>query len=372
MRTLIADDDPVTLLLMRHLLENWGYEVVTARDGLEAWDVLSRADSPPLAILDWMMPGLDGVEVCRKVRQERDATYVYVILLTGKTDRQDIVRGMEAGADDYVAKPFDKQELEVRLRAGRRTIELQQTLRIQAAELVRSNRELEQFAYVASHDLQEPLRTVASSAQLLARRYRGQLDANADKFIGFAVNGAARMQALINDLLAYSRVGSRVKQFPPTDFAAAFDLALANLRTAIEEGGAVVTRGPLPTLLADKLQVGQLLQNLIGNALKYRGPEPPRVHVAAERAGDDDEWTFSVRDNGIGIDPQYAERIFVIFQRLHTREEFSGTGIGLAICQKIVERHGGRIWVESQLGSGATFFFTISTGKLGLTSVAGP
>ncbi len=229
------------------------------------------------------------------------------------------------------------------------------------AELDRSNKELEQFAYVASHDLQEPLRMVSSYTQLLARRYKGRLDADADEFIAFAVDGAYRMQRLINDLLSYSRVGTRGKEFEPTDCAAFFDQAITNLKGTIGESGAEVTCGPLPTVMADKSQIGQLLQNLIGNALKYHGDEPPRVHVSAEQKGD--EWVFSVRDNGIGIDPQYADRIFVIFQRLHNREEYAGTGIGLAICKKIVERHGGRIWLESQLGSGATFHFTIPIGN---------
>ncbi len=231
------------------------------------------------------------------------------------------------------------------------------------AELDRSNKELEQFAYVASHDLQEPLRMVSSYTQLLARRYKGRLDADADEFIAFAVDGAFRMQRLINDLLSYSRVGSRGKEFESTDCAVFFEQAITNLKGTIGESGAVVTCGKLPTVMADKSQIGQLLQNLVGNAIKYHGVEPPRVHVSAEQKGE--EWVFAVRDNGIGIDPQYADRIFVIFQRLHTREEYTGTGIGLAICKKIVERHGGRIWLESLLGSGATFYFTIPTGNKG-------
>ena len=227
-------------------------------------------------------------------------------------------------------------------------------------ELDRSNKELAQFAYVASHDLQEPLRMVSSYTQLLSRRYKGKLDSDADEFIAFAVDGASRMQTLINDLLAYSRVGTRRQEFEPTECEAAFDQALANLKTAIEECHAVVTRDPLPTVLADRMQIGQLFQNLIGNAVKYRGTEPPQVHVSAKRSGS--EWVFSVRDNGIGIDPQFAERIFVVFQRLHTRDEYPGTGIGLAICKRIVERHGGRIWVESEIGRGCTFYFTLPIG----------
>jgi signal transduction histidine kinase len=228
----------------------------------------------------------------------------------------------------------------------------------QAQELARSNEELEQFAYAASHDLQEPLRMVSSYLRLLERRYKGQLDTDADEFIAFAVDGATRMQTLINDLLTYSRIGTRGKPFAPTDSAGVLNQALTNLQVAIEESGATVTHDEMPTVLADDMQLAQLLQNLAGNAVKFRKPDtPPQIHVGVERSSGD--WVFSVRDNGIGIDPQHFERIFLIFQRLHSREEYEGTGIGLAVCRKIVERHGGRIWVESEPGEGSTFYFTI-------------
>lgn len=227
----------------------------------------------------------------------------------------------------------------------------------QRRELERSNADLEQFAYVASHDLQEPLRMVASYVQLLARRYRGKLDADADDFIGFAVDGALRMQRLIDDLLVYSRVATRSDAPCEVAVADCLQAALRNLAARIRDSAAEIRIGDLPTLRLDPLQLTQLLQNLIGNALKFCGAAPPRIEVDAVR--EDEYWHFRVRDHGIGLDPQYAERIFVIFQRLHTRQQYAGTGIGLAICKKIVERAGGRIWVESQPGHGATFHFTL-------------
>ena len=224
-------------------------------------------------------------------------------------------------------------------------------------ELARSNTELEQFAYVASHDLQEPLRMITGYTSLLARRYRGKLDKDADEFIGFAVDGAKRMQAMINDLLAYSRIGSQGKEFAPTDSELIFDRTLVGLQVAIEESGAKVTRDPLPTVTGDGIQLGRLFQNLISNAIKYRNGNIPVVHVNCRQREHD--WLFSINDNGIGIAPQHLERIFQIFQRLHTDDQYRGTGIGLASCKKIVERHGGKIWVESEPGQGSTFFFTI-------------
>jgi PAS domain S-box-containing protein len=225
-------------------------------------------------------------------------------------------------------------------------------------ELKRSNDELEQFAYVASHDLQEPLRMVASYTQLLAKRYKGRLDSEADEFIAYAVDGSNRMQGLIRDLLAYSRAGTNGKALREVSSEKALKEALSNLRTTIQESGAVVTHDSLPAITSDDTQLVQVFQNLVGNAIKYRREEVPHVHVSATKNGGK-EWIFSVRDNGLGIDTRYSERIFVLFQRLHGREEFKGTGIGLTICKKIVERLGGRIWVESELEKGATFYFAL-------------
>src|SRR5580658_543329 len=225
-------------------------------------------------------------------------------------------------------------------------------------ELKRSNDELQQFAYVASHDLQEPLRMVASYTQLLAKRYKGRLDSEADEFIAFAVDGCNRMQALIQDLLAYSRSGTNGKALREVSSEKALKDALSNLRATIQESGALVTYDSLPAITSDDTQLVQVFQNLVGNAIKYRSAEVPQVHVSATRNGGN-EWIFSVRDNGLGIDPQYFERIFILFQRLHGRDEFEGTGIGLAICKKIVERLGGRIWVESQPEKGSTFYFAL-------------
>ena len=249
------------------------------------------------------------------------------------------------------------EELEIRQRGLEELVE-QRTIALQAAtaELERSNAELEQFAYVASHDLQEPLRMVSSYAQLLAKRYQGQLDADADEFIGFAVDGAKRMQALISDMLAYARVGSKPNAARAVELDRALERCLANLEFLIAETGTRVEAAPLPVVLGDEVQLVQLLQNLVANAIKFRSG-PPVVRIGAQRA--DGWWVISVADNGIGIEPQYAQRIFAVFQRLHTRAEYEGTGIGLAVCKKIVERMGGRIWVESELGVGSTFKFTL-------------
>lgn len=226
-------------------------------------------------------------------------------------------------------------------------------------ELGRSNKELEEFAYVASHDLQEPLRSVAGACQLLQRRYSEKLDASALEFIDFAVSGAKRMEELINDLLAYSRVSTKAREPILTDLNKVCADVLENLRSAIHDTQAVITKDQLPTMAVDPWQVSQLFQNLIANALKFRGKAAPHIHIGA--VAETNVWHFSVKDNGIGINPKYFDRIFVVFKRLHTRDQYPGTGIGLASCKKIVERHGGSIWVESAEGKGTTFHFTLGT-----------
>src|SRR5712692_8866874 len=270
------------------------------------------------------------------------------------SDRHDYsVRAPKLGADELglLTDAFNQMlsRIEDQDRARRKLI----------TELERSNKELEQFAYVASHDLQEPLRMVSSYTELLERRYGDKLDDKGRTFINFAVDGAVRMQRLINDLLEFSRVSTRGKPMQPVDVNRVLGAVRINLSVAIQEANALVTSDELPTVMADETQLVQLLQNLVGNAIKFKGDKSPRVHIAAcERDG---EWVFTVRDNGIGIDPEYFDRIFVIFQRLHVTADYPGTGIGLAVCKRIAERHGGRIWVESEPGNGATFSFSIPT-----------
>ncbi|WP_179812014.1 sensor histidine kinase [Nocardiopsis sinuspersici] len=284
----------------------------------------------------WVLRPLD--ELAGHMRQVSEGYYAHRISLYGPPEIVRLGRDVDSMRERIV------HDLEEVASARRKLQEQSALLENQTEELRRSNLELEQFAYVASHDLQEPLRKVASFCQLLQRRYQGQLDERADSYIDFAVEGAKRMQTLINDLLAFSRVG-RTRNFAPVPLEGALDDALSNLSTRLEEVDAEVTWEPMPTVQGDRTLLTQVFFNLVGNAVKFRGEERPRVHISVERR--EDEWVFCCTDNGIGIEPQYAERIFVIFQRLHTRDKYTGTGIGLAMCKKIVEFHGGRIWLDT-------------------------
>ncbi|WP_051415501.1 ATP-binding protein [Nocardiopsis sp. CNT312] len=290
----------------------------------------------------WMLRPLE--ELAWHMRQVSEGYYTHRITLQGPPEIVRLGRDVDAMRERIV------HDLDEVGSARRKLQEQSALLEAQTEELRRSNLELEQFAYVASHDLQEPLRKVASFCQLLQRRYQGQLDERADSYIDFAVEGAKRMQTLINDLLAFSRVG-RTRNFAPVDLDTALRDALSSLSTRLEEDDARVTSDPLPTIQGDRTLLTQVFFNLVGNAVKFRAEEDPRVRISARRQGD--EWVFCCADNGIGIEPQYAERVFVIFQRLHTRDKYTGTGIGLAMCKKIVEFHGGRIWLDTGDGGGA-------------------
>jgi light-regulated signal transduction histidine kinase (bacteriophytochrome) len=231
-------------------------------------------------------------------------------------------------------------------------------LKLTVKKIERSNKELQKFADVVSHDLHEPLRTVSSFIDLLAKRYKGQLDEKADRYIAFALEGVDRMSKMISDLAAYAKIGTHTREFTPADLEEILKQVKASLNKSVEESNTEITHDPLPQIDGEETQLAQLFQNLIGNAIKFRKKDvPPRVHISSELK--EKEWLFGVHDNGFGISPEFHDRIFVIFQRLHTREEFAGTGLGLSVCKKIVERHGGCIWVESQTGQGSTFYFTL-------------
>jgi signal transduction histidine kinase len=361
LRALLVEDNPLDAALVVRALCKDGFDVTAdVVQDEPGFTKALRAHSPEVVLADYNLPSWKGMDTLAVIRCE--GLDIPMILVSGALGDVTAVECIKQGATDYVLKDGLARLPEVIRRALREKTE--RTLRRQVEkdlagkvdELARSNADLEQFAYVASHDLQEPLRMVTAYTQLLAERYRGKLDENADKFIGYAIEGAQRMQVLIQDLLAFSRVG-RKEASESVECNAVMREVLQTLAAAIQENGAVVTHGELPAVWADRTQVVQVFQNLIGNAIKFRGKEPPVVSVQAEKAGQ--HWQFSVRDNGIGIAPEYAENIFVVFQRLHARTEYPGNGIGLAICKKIVERDGGKIWVESGAGSGSTFKFTL-------------
>jgi signal transduction histidine kinase len=362
LRVLLLEDNQLDAELVLRALRKGGWDV-TARvvQDEAAFTLALRTYSPEIVLADFNLPSWTGMAALDVLRSETPD--IPMILVSGALGDVTAVECIKRGVTDYVLKDGLARLPE----AVRRALEEnhQHALRRQAEEnlarkveeLARSNADLEQFAYVASHDLQEPLRMVAAYTQLLSERYVGKLDENADKFLGYASEGALRMQVLIQDLLAFSRVGRSGTPGAKVDCNAVMQDVLKTLGPAVEESGAIVTCSELPVVWGERTQIAQVLQNLIGNAIKFRGTEPPRISVQAEK--EESHWLFRVADNGIGIPAESVDNIFVVFQRLHGRTEYAGNGIGLAICKKIVERYGGRIWVESQVGGGSTFKFTL-------------
>ena len=361
LRVLHVEDNELDAELVSEALRKGGFSasvVVVQEEAEFVAQLLSH--HPEVVIADYNLPQWTGMEALDVLRSK--GLDIPVILVSGALGDVTAVECIKRGVTDYVLKdglarlPEAIRRALQEKRVLRLRREAEEDLARKVEELARSNAELEQFAYVASHDLQEPLRMVAAYTQLLGERYRGKLDENADKFIGYASEGALRMQTLIQDLLAFSRIGRNGTALGHVDCGAVMDEVLLSLGPAMEETGALVTHTALPVVWADRSQMVQVFQNLIGNAIKFRG-EDPAISVQAEKAGE--QWLFSVSDNGIGIAPEYAENIFVVFQRLHARTEYPGNGIGLAICKKIIQRYGGKIWVEPRAGHGSIFKFTM-------------
>ncbi|MFB2838576.1 ATP-binding protein [Floridanema evergladense] len=376
---LLVDDQPDNLRLLSTLLSERGYEprgVISGQMAIKA----ARSSQPDLILLDILMPEMDGYETCEKLKSDEKTREIPVIFISAKDETIDKVRAFGLGALDYITKPFHVDEVLARIENHLSLRKLQKQLKEQNSllqqeiiirqqaeqalqkanqELAQSNADLEQFAYVTSHDLQAPLATVTTYAQLLEQHCKNQLDNQANQFIEYIITGCLRMQKLIEDLLEYAQVDRTQKSFRSVDLNNILTIVCSNLESTIDKNQATIVYDNLPTIVADSSQLVQLFQNLLDNAIKYCREEPPKIEISVELRGN--EYLFAVKDNGIGIDRQSFERIFQIFQRLHDSEEYSGTGIGLAICQKIVELHGGRIWVESQLGAGTTFYFTINS-----------
>jgi signal transduction histidine kinase len=362
LRALLVEDNSADAELVVRELRRGGFEVVSEEvQTVEHFRRQVRKNPPDVVLADYNLGSWRGMETLDIMREE--GMEAPLILVSGALGDVTAVECIKQGATDYVLKgslarlPVSVRRAleEKRLREERKQAMAALATKAEALEI--TNQELEQFAYVASHDLQEPLRMVASYTQLLADRYRGKLDEQADKYIGYAVEGATRMQALIRDLLAFSRAGRAGTEMQNTDCNAVVEGALKNLQAAVSESGALVIHGKLPEVWGNEAQLQQVFQNLIGNAIKFRASEAPLIQIEVEQHVR--EWWFSVSDNGIGIATEYANEVFIIFKRLHTRTEYAGNGIGLSICKKIVEQHGGKIWLEPHEGAGTTFKFTL-------------
>ena len=362
---LIVDDTPDNLRLLSAMLVEQGYEVRKAINGKMAL-IAVQADPPELILLDIMMPGMNGYQVCEKLKASKKTAEIPVIFLSALDDANDKVKAFAVGGVDYITKPFQFSEVLARVENHLTIIRLQKQLQEKNllleqlnGELERSNSDLEQFAYIVSHDLQAPLQGIVGNADMLSWKYEKVLGADGDRYINQIVDAGFRMKNLIQDLLNYSRVGKGSLDFKPNDCQEILKEVLSNLQADIDASGATISYKDIPIAIGNKTQLIQLFQNTLSNAIKFRRPEVnPEIKILATLQSDR-YWLFSISDNGIGIASQNLELIFEIFQRLHKSENYPGTGIGMTICKKIVDLHGGKIWVESKLDRGTTVFFTL-------------
>jgi len=394
-KILIVDDNPSNLKVLYTYLKQAGFKVLVAEDGYTGMDVVKNSQ-PELILLDVMMPGIDGFEVCRRLKENKDNRDIPIIFLTALSETVNKVKGFEVGGVDYITQPTENEEVVARVITHltlnrlsqklqrqngelqseierRKQIEqklnsshtllqknndsLEQTVAERTAELSDSNQDLEHFAYIASHDLRQPLRKIRMCTEYLAEDYGHCFDEQAESYMTYITSSIDRMYLLIDDLLTYSRIGKQEKEAVSIDLASIVAECIEDLSFVIAKKHATVSYHDLPTVQGNLREIRQLFQNLISNALKFTSDKPPKITVTSAPKGE--RWLLTVTDNGIGIDSQFSDKIFQMFQRLHPDSEFEGTGIGLAICQKVVNSHGGNIWVESKLGKGSSFCFIL-------------
>ncbi|XGV98714.1 MAG: response regulator [Leptolyngbya sp. BL-A-14] len=354
---LLVDDTPDNLRVLSAMLTNQRYEIRKALNGQRAIASV-QTDPPNLILLDIKMPEMDGYTVCQHLKADPRTREVPIIFISALDDALDKVKAFAVGGVDYVTKPFQEIEVLARIEHQLRIQRLQRQLMEQNQELARSNRELEQFAYVVSHDLQQPLQSITGFVKLIQLKYDDYLDEMALDYLNRIHAAGSRMQRLIQDLLAYSKVGRQEVVLQPIDGQLVLEQVLDNLQIAIAEKEAVLTCDPLPRVMGNETLLIQLLQNLVSNAIKFVPHEvTPCVKISVAKQGN--QWLFGVHDNGIGIESHHLEQVFEIFQRTQSAQNYPGTGIGLATCKKIVEHHGGQIWVTSQVKVGTTFYFTL-------------
>ena len=394
-KILIVDDNPNNLKVLYIYLKSVGFEVLVAEDGIAGIEAV-RHSQPELILLDVMMPGIDGFEVCRRLKADAETQNIPVIFLTALSETVNKLTGFQVGGVDYITQPIEQEEVAARVRTHliltrtrhklqqqnqqlqqeidrRQQIEseltqsrqllqqnndnLEQAVAYRTAELATSNKDLEHFAYIASHDLRQPIRKIRMCTEYLAEDYGHCFDAQARQYMSYITKSTDRMYLLIDDLLAYSRIGKREEKLVSIDLQNVVEDILEDLSITIEEKQATIEYRDLPTIKGNLTEIRQLLQNLISNSLKFTCDRAPEIKIKAVRQ--EDNWLFSIQDNGIGIETRFYDKIFQMFQRLHSSSNYEGTGIGLAICHKVVTSHGGEIWLESQIGEGTTFFFTL-------------